>query len=146
MPVSSYYAHPLLFLDHLTSLLLRILYLYIIGDILSSIILVKLSSWTLEFYHFIYLIYKFKIYFMTYKPQKSHTDQPNFCNWLADGQRDNGIGIMLVNSINVDSINQIATSQSNSYPIVLTRLGEPRSKPNLHGNCESTANWRLLLT
>ena len=35
-------------------------------------------------------------------------------------------------SINVVFLNRIATSQSSSYPIVITMLGGPRSRPNLH--------------
>ena len=45
-------------------------------------------------------------------------------------QRDNVISITL--RVMTTSLIRSATSQSGSYLIVLTRLGEPRSRPNPH--------------
>ena len=50
--------------------------------------------------------------------------------WQYDGIM--WLELWSVKSNNVEFLNQIATSQSTSYPIVLTRLGGPRSRPNPH--------------
>ena len=60
----------------------------------------------------------------------NYTGQIDFCNWLADGIM--WLALHSFKSINVNILIQIRTSQSNSYPIVLTRLGRPCSRPNLH--------------
>ena len=48
-------------------------------------------------------------------------------DWQMISQRDNKLSI-LMSTFLIRS----ATSQSSSYPVVLTRLGGPRSRPNPH--------------
>ena len=62
-----------------------------------------------------------KIKSVAYISQGTHTGQLDFCNWLV------GDGIMWLELCSVQSTFLIisVTSQSSSYPIVLTRLGGP---------------------
>ena len=47
-------------------------------------------------------------------------------------RRENVISVTQRQVYYVDLLNKTATYQSNSYPIFLTRLGGPRSRPNPH--------------
>ena len=71
---------------------------------------------------------------MTYSSQGSHTGQLDFGNWLADGSttgycdKHYAPPSLIMSTFLIRS----ATSQPSSYPIVLTRLSGPRSRPNPH--------------
>ena len=63
--------------------------------------------------------------------QGNHTDQLDFCNWLAN--RWDVISITHHASLGLlmsTFLIRYTTSRSGSYLVVLTRLGGPRSRPN----------------
>ena len=79
---------------------------------------------------------------VAYSSQGSHTGPLDFCNWLADNSTtDNVISIYSIKSINVDFLIRSATSQSSTYPDILTRLGRPRPRPNPHLKSWKSRNW-----
>ena len=51
-------------------------------------------------------------------------------DWQMAARQDNVACITLCKSINVDFLIRSANSQSSSYPIVITRLSEPRFRRN----------------
>ena len=71
---------------------------------------------------------------VAYGSQRNHTDQLSATDWQMAARRDNVISITLLSSIIMSTcLIRSATSQSSSYPIVLTRLGgsRPRQSPHL---------------
>ena len=93
-----------------------------------------------------------KIKSVAYSSQGSHIDQLNYCNWLADGTTTGWSDYHYAPSSLIMSTFLIrsATSQSSSYPIVLTRLGGPRATPNPHlkfvevPGIEAATSWSVV--